>query len=88
MHDGRCGDGEEDAESEPGSGSVQSSLSRRWWQPLVGASQREWWEGVRTVLCVVEAVAFLTDTQALAGVARALTAVGDLVVNAGKPERP
>ncbi|MFE7371336.1 hypothetical protein [Streptomyces anulatus] len=54
----------------------------------MGASRREWWEGVRTVLCVVEAVAFLTDTQALAGVARALTAVGDMVVNAGKPERP
>ncbi len=87
MRDGRCDDGEEDAEPEPGSGSVQPPLSRRWW-PLVGASQREWWEGVRTVLCVVEAVAFLTDTQALAGVARALTAVGDMVVNAGKPERP
>ncbi|MFJ6811621.1 hypothetical protein ACIQRK_37490 [Streptomyces anulatus] len=54
----------------------------------MGASQREWWEGVRTVLCVIEVVAFLTDTQALAGTARALTAVGDMVVNAGKPERP
>lgn len=87
MRDDRCGDGEEDAEPEPGSGSVQPSLSRRWW-PLMGASQREWWEGVRTVLCVIEVVAFLTDTQALAGTARALTAVGDMVVNAGKPERP
>ncbi|MFH8402562.1 hypothetical protein ACH4E9_34710 [Streptomyces anulatus] len=43
---------------------------------------------MRTVLCVVEAVAFLTDTRALSGVARALTAVGDMVVDAGKPERP
>ncbi|OWA26727.1 hypothetical protein B9W61_00045 [Streptomyces sp. CS057] len=87
MRDGRCEDGEEGTAPEPGSGATRPSLSRRWW-PLVGASRREWWEGVRTVLCVVEAVAFLTDTQALAGVARALTAVGDMVVNAGKPERP
>ncbi len=52
MRDGRCVDGEQDAEPEPASGAVQSSLSRRWW-PSVGASQREWWEGVRTALCVV-----------------------------------
>lgn len=87
MRDGRCGDSEEAAGPEGGSGSGRPALSRRWW-PLVGASQRRWWEGVRTVLCAVEAVAFLTDTQALASTARALTAVGDVVVNAGKPERP
>lgn len=87
MRDGRCGDGEEGAEPDSGSGSVQSPLSGKRW-PLVGAAQRVWWEGVRSVLGVVEAVALLTDAQALAVAARALTAVGDTVVNAGKPERP
>ncbi|MFD3377623.1 MULTISPECIES: hypothetical protein [unclassified Streptomyces] len=64
-----------------------SRPSRRWW-PLVGASRQVWWEGVRTVLGVVEAVAILTDAQALAVTARALAAVGGTVVDAGKPERP
>jgi hypothetical protein len=40
------------------------------------------------VLGVVEAVAILTDAQALAVAARALAAVGGTVVDAGKPERP
>jgi hypothetical protein len=34
------------------------------------------------------AAAALKDNEALAGVARALIAVGDLVVNAGKHGRP
>ncbi|MFH8371232.1 hypothetical protein [Streptomyces sp. NPDC018031] len=54
----------------------------------MGASRHVWWEGVRTVLGVVEAVAVLTDAQALAVVARALTAVSGTVADAGKPERP
>lgn len=87
MRDDPCGD---DRKGEAAGGDpvpVPSWSSRRWW-PFVGASRHVWWEGVRTVLGVVEAVAILTDAQALAVVARALTAVGGTVVDAGKPERP
>ncbi|MFD8421641.1 hypothetical protein [Streptomyces sp. NPDC059668] len=65
--------------------SAPASLSRKWW--LVGASRLEWWKGLRTVLCVVETVAFLTDAQVLAVTARTLIVVGDTIADAGKPER-
>lgn len=87
MRDAPCvDDGKGEAAGE-GLAPAPSRSSRRWW-PFVGASRHVWWEGVRTVLGVVEAIAILTDAQALAVAARALTAVVGTVVDAGKLERP
>lgn len=76
------GEGEAGADSPD---SAPAPLSRKWWP--VSASPHVWWEGVRTVLCVVETVAVLTDAQVLAVTARTLTMVGDTIADAGKPER-
>ncbi|WP_329528547.1 hypothetical protein [Streptomyces sp. NBC_01462] len=85
MHIVRWRDRGEDESGLDSPDSAPASLSRKWW--LVGASRHVWWEGVRTVLCVVETVAILADAQVLAVTARTLTAVGDTIADAGKPER-
>lgn len=46
-----------------------------------------WWTGLRAVLLVVDTVASLNHHEALAQWARALIAVGDMIVDAGKHER-
>lgn len=46
-----------------------------------------WWTGLRAVLLVVDTVAALKQHEALAQWARALIAVGDMIVDAGKHER-
>ncbi|MFC9250008.1 hypothetical protein [Amycolatopsis thailandensis] len=46
------------------------------------------WKGLRPVLCLLAfAAAVLEDNEALAVVARALIAVGDMIVNAGRHKR-
>ncbi|OAR26912.1 hypothetical protein A8W25_01050 [Streptomyces sp. ERV7] len=54
------------------------------WYPREGAS---WWKGLRAVLSVLDTASALKQNEALALAARALIAVGDLIVDAGKHER-
>lgn len=62
----------------PGSGPAAKWLPRR---------SSSWWRGVSAVLRMVAAVAALKQDEALADWARALIAVGDMTVDAGKHER-
>lgn len=55
----------------------------RWHPRNVGS----WWLGLRAVLLTVDTVAALKQHEALALGARALIAVGDMIVDAGKHER-
>ncbi|MGI5347673.1 hypothetical protein ACQEU8_05700 [Streptomyces sp. CA-250714] len=69
------------AERKPAPGSEPSA---RWWYLRGSAS---WGMGLRVVFGVLDTVAVLTHDEALALVARALGAVGDLIVDAGQHRR-
>ncbi|MFD0415973.1 hypothetical protein [Streptomyces sp. NPDC127108] len=69
-------EGDEPPAADPGT-------STRWQPRKVGS----WWTGLRAVLLVMDTVAALAQHEALALGARALIAVGDMIVDAGKHER-
>ncbi len=46
-----------------------------------------WWRGVRVVLCALDTFAALNHEGALAVVAKALIAIGDVIVDAGEHKR-
>ena len=54
------------------------------WHPRAVSSL---WTGLRAVLLAVDTVAALKQHEALAVMARALIAVGDMIADAGKHER-
>lgn len=81
--------GPDEDKEENGAGAEQkpvpgSEPSARWWDLRRGAS---WGMGLRVVFSVLDTVAVLTQDEALALVARALRAVGDLIVDAGQHRR-
>ncbi len=73
---GTDAEGEEPRSTGPG--------APRRWHPRDVSS---WWMGLRAVLFFVDTVAALKQHEALAQWARALIAVGDMIVDAGKHER-
>ncbi|ONI90085.1 hypothetical protein ALI144C_03405 [Actinosynnema sp. ALI-1.44] len=53
-----------------------------------GGRTAPWWKGLRAALSVLGAIAAVRGNhEALAEVARALIAVGDAIVDAGRPRR-
>jgi hypothetical protein len=54
----------------------------RWYRRNTG-----WWKGLRIVLSVLSSAVSLNQDEALAIVARALIAVGDMIVDAGEHKR-
>ncbi len=77
--DGRGAEVEGDQPSSAGRGTARSWRTR---------DVSSWWTGLRAVLLIGETVAVLKHHEALAQGARALIALGDMAVDAGKHERP
>jgi hypothetical protein len=67
-------------------GSTPSSRAGRAGREVARMRAPHIWKGLRPVLCLLAAaVAALKGNEALAATARALIAVGDMIVNAGRP---